>query len=197
MDGNGVLSLRVLVIPEDPTHNGHILRPLVQAILADAGRPSARVQVLVNPRMQGYAQARRVIVELLPLRHRWFDLWLFFPDADRASADAMRRLETDLEELGISLFCCPAEPEVEIYACAAFLRDLRDMNQTWDGIRSNPRLKEEIFEPLLDRIRTVDRSGEGRRVMITQSLRNLPLLFRLCPELKRLRDRIAAHLSEA
>ncbi len=32
--------------------------------------------------------------------------------------------------------------------------------------------------------------------MINQSLRNLPLLFQLCPELQRLRDRIAAHLSE-
>ena len=29
--------------------------------------------------------------------------------------------------------------------------------------------------------------------MIEQSLRNLPLLYQLCPETKRLRDRIAAH----
>ena len=147
--------------------------------------------------MQGYAQARRVIVESLPLRHGWFDFWLFFPDADRASADAMRRLESDLKEQGISLFCCAARPEVEIYACAAFLRDLRDMNQTWDGIRSHPRLKEEIFEPLLERLGASDRTDEGRRMMIARSLRNLPLLFRLCPELKALRDRIADHLAGA
>ena len=30
--------------------------------------------------------------------------------------------------------------------------------------------------------------------MIKASLRNLPLLFQLCPELKQLRDRIAAHV---
>ncbi len=34
-------------------------------------------------------------------------------------------------------------------------------------------------------------------MVIARALRNLPLLFRLCPELKRLRDRIAAHLGEA
>lgn len=31
------MSLRVLVIPEDPTHNGYILRPLTEMVLADAG----------------------------------------------------------------------------------------------------------------------------------------------------------------
>ncbi|MFO1523674.1 MAG: hypothetical protein U1G05_16920 [Kiritimatiellia bacterium] len=37
------MSFKVLVIPEDPTNNGYILKPLVQAILDDAGRPQARV----------------------------------------------------------------------------------------------------------------------------------------------------------
>ena len=32
--------------------------------------------------------------------------------------------------------------------------------------------------------------------MIKKSLRNLPFLFQLCPELKCLRDRIEAHLGE-
>ena len=57
--GNGLVSLRVLVIPEDPTFNGHLLAPLVRALMADAGRPSARVQILENPRVQGYVQADR------------------------------------------------------------------------------------------------------------------------------------------
>ena len=188
------MSFRVLIIPEDPTHNGHILKPLVQALLADAGRPSAQVQILENPRVQGYVQARRAIRDTLLDRYQWFDLWLFFPDADRATADAMRRLE--LEAQGIPLLCCPARPEVEIYACAAFRRDLRDMNQTWNDIRANPRLKEEIFEPLLAKHGDPRRPGGGRDLMIEESLRNLPLLFRLCPELECLRDRVAARLSD-
>ena len=190
------MSFRVLVIPEDPTFNGHILKPLVTVLLADAGRPSARVQVLENPRVQGYVQARQAVRDLLPSRYSWYDLWLFFPDADRANDDAMRKLEADLEEQAISLFCCPAQPEVEIYACAPFRRDLRDANQAWDDIRGNPRFKEEVFDPLLRKHGDPNRPDKGRALMIGQSLRNLPLLYRLCPELKALRDRIAALLCE-
>lgn len=135
------MSARVLVIPEYPTFNGHILAPLVRALVADVGRPSAPVQVLANPRVQGYVQARQAIRNRLSSRYRWYDLWLFFPDADRANNDAMRRLEAELEAQEISLLCCPAQPEVEIYACAAFRRDLRDMNRTWADIRADPRLK--------------------------------------------------------
>ena len=108
----------------------------------------------------------------------------------------MRRLEAELEAQKISLLCCPAQPEVEIYACAAFRRDLRDMRRTWADIRTDPRFKEEIFEPLLKKHGDPDRPDEGRELMMGQSLRNLPLLYRLCPELKVLRDRIAAFLSD-
>ena len=187
------MSFRVLVIPEDPTHNGHILKPLVQALLADAGRPSAQVRILENPRVQGYVEARRAILDTLLDRYQWFDLWLFFPDADRASADAMQSLEADLQTKGISLLCCPAKPEVEIYACAAFRDGLRD---SWEDVRTNIRMKEEIFEPLLAEHGDPRRPSGGRDLMIEESLRNLPLLFRLCPELKCLRDRIVAHLSD-
>ena len=190
------MSVRVLVIPEDPTFNGHILAPLVRALVTDAGRPSARVQVLANPRVQGYVQARQVILNRLSGRYRWYDLWLFFPDADRANDDAMRKLEAELEAQEISLLCCPAQPEVEIYACAAFRRDLRDMKRTWADIRTDTRLKEDIFKPLLKKHGDPDLPGEGRERMTTQSVKNLPLLYRLCPELQVLRDRIAAQLTD-
>ena len=36
----------------------------------------------------------------------------------------------------------------------------------------------------------------GRDLMIGESLKNLPLLYRLCPELTSLRDRIAAVLTD-
>ena len=106
---------------------------------------------------------------------------------------------------GTSLLCCPAQPEVEIYACAAFRRDLRDMKRTWAELRKDPRLKEDVFEPLLERHGDPNLPGEGRERMTTQSVKNLPLLYRLCPELKvhrnyehpsGLRDRIAALLKD-
>lgn len=186
------MSFRALVVPEDPTLNGYILKPLARGLLAHAGKPSARVELLTDPRVRGYDEAVRVVRDELADRYRFFfDLWLFFPDADRASDDAMKRLEADLEAQGITLLCCPALPELEIYACAAF-RD--DLDETWENVRKHPRLKEDIFRPLLDRRGDPRRPGRGRDLMTETSLRNLRLLFQLCPELERLRDRIAAHV---
>lgn len=78
------MSVNVLVIPEDPTLNGYILRPLVRMILADVGKPNANVTVLPNPRLRGYDEAVRVVRNELSKRYSHMDLWLFFPDADRA-----------------------------------------------------------------------------------------------------------------
>ena len=99
----------------------------------------------------------------------------------------------ELEARGRSLFCCPAQPEVEIYACAAFRRD---MSGTWDDARSNPRMKEEVFQPLLAQHGDRRRPGGGRDLMIGETLKKLPLLYRLCPELKYLRERIAKLLTD-
>ena len=71
--------MKVLVIAEDPVHNGQVLKPLAQALLADAGRELARVQIMGNPRIRGYAHALRAIRNEIVGRYRWYDLWLFLP----------------------------------------------------------------------------------------------------------------------
>ena len=140
------MSFSVLVIPEDPVLNGHILKPLAKAIMADAGRPAVKVDVLSNPRLRGYDHAVRVIRDELPERYSFKDLWLFFPDADKATGGAMRALEEYVAKQGIALLCCAAQPEVEIYASVAF-RDY--IPGSWEEARRHPRMKEEIFAPLL------------------------------------------------
>ena len=187
------MSFRVLVIPEDPTNNGYILKPLTKALVADAGKPAAVVKVVDNPRLRGYGGAVHAIRHELADRYAMQDLWLFFPDADLAKPDAMRRLEKDLAGRQITLFCCIANPEVEIFACVPFRED---MSESWDSVRAHPRMKEEIFQPLLDRHGAREQAGGGRKSMIRKSLQHLPLLFQLCPETRALRDRIAAHLRE-
>lgn len=187
------MSFRTLLISEDPSLNGYLLSPLAQAILASAGKPAARVELLTSPRTRGYDHALQVIRNEVPEGLRYHDLWVFFPDADRASEKAMQRLEEDLRSKGVSLLCCPAQPEVDIYACVAYRKRI---GLPWDEIRSHPRLKEEIFMPLLAQYGDPVKSGGGRDILIRESLRNLPLLFRLCPELKILRDRISRHISQ-
>lgn len=187
------MSFKVLIIPEDPTHNGYILYPLMQAILVDAGKPSAKVKVLTNPKLGGYDHALRALKEELPDRYGFWDLWIFMPDADRATALAMNDLEATLRSKNVTLLCCPAQPEVEIYACAAYRKEIE---MGWSRARDDPKMKEDVFLPLLKKFGDARRAGEGRDLMIAESIKNLPLLFQLCPELKALRDRIADRISE-
>ena len=183
------MSFNVLVIPEDPTLNGHILKPLAERLLKDAGKPNARVRVLDKPRLRGYVQAVKAVRYTVAERYGFVDLCLFFPDADLAGARAMQDLEVELRGQGVSLLCCPAQPEVEIFACAGF-RD--ELPGTWEDARTHHRLKEEVFEPLRARLGFRRRApGGGRKSMIDRSLRNLALLYQLCPETERLRNRIA------
>ena len=180
------MSTRVLVIPEDPTNNGYILKPVVEMVMEEVGRPRARVAVLTNPRLRGYDHAVRAIHNELAVRYRHRDLWLFFPDADRATPDAMKYLEDSLKSEDITLLCCPARPEVEIYACVAY-RDAIGIR--WQVARNHTTFKETVFEPLLN-AHGDKRPGGGRGRMTKQSLANRQSFFSRCPEIAKLRDRI-------
>jgi hypothetical protein len=50
-----------------------------------------------------------------------------------------------------------------------------------------------ILKPLVDAIR--NRVGQGRDLLTGMALKNLPHFYRLCPEVKVLRDRIDNHFA--
>lgn len=188
------MSLKVLVVPEDHTNNGAILKPLVSALLADVGKPAALVKVVDRPRLRGYESALAAIKGDLVDLYAWMDLWLFLPDADKASPTAMSALESELGQRGVKLLCCSAVPEVEVYAAAPYSAEI---SGGWAKAREHPRFKEQVFAPLLAAHGDARRPSGGRDLMIAQALQNLPRLYQLCPELRVLRDRIASHLAEA
>jgi hypothetical protein len=175
------MSYRVLVIPEDPTYNGYILRPLAEKMLEEVGRPNAHVMVLTNPKLDGYDHAVQAVKGELRERYGHFDLWLFLPDADRASN--LDALEHALEGKGIRLKCCAAQPEVEAWLLAGHRKHL---GLEWSEIRAHPRLKEEVFEPFLARHGDLRRPGRGRESLMRETLSNYRSLLEMCPELKEL-----------
>lgn len=183
------MSFRVLVIPEDPTHNGYILKPLVERMLEEIGKSNAQVLVLPNPRLTGYDHAVRAIEEELPQRYGFYDLWLFLPDADRAGGVA--KLETKMRARGVRLICCAAKPEVEAWVVAGH-RDV--LTGKWSELRENPRFKEEVFAPFLQKFGDPRAAGGGRDRLIRAALGNYRGLLAVCPELADLEQRIAAAL---
>jgi hypothetical protein len=107
LDGELGVSYKVLVVPEDPTHNGDILEPLITRMMAECGKPNAQVLVLTNPKVQGYEHARQRLPGILE-RYRHFDLCLFMVDSDgKDKSPAFRILEADAESSGIKLFALP------------------------------------------------------------------------------------------
>ena len=139
-------------------------------------RPSARVQILGNPRVQGHVQARQAIRNRLTSRYRWYDLWLFFPDADCANDDAMRRLETELETQRIFVALLRRAAGGGNLRVRCIPRRPTEHERTWAESRMNPRFKEEIFGPLLKKRGNPDLADEGRARMTAQSLKT----FRSC-----------------
>lgn len=183
------MSFKVLVIPEDPTNNGYILKPVVEAVMAEAGKPHAKVTVLTNPRLEGYDQAKGAIRGELLDRYWYVDLWIFIPDADRATPGAMRELEEMTAAKDVWLLCCPIKPEVEILACVA---RRREMNIDWMTARQHPHFKEKVFDPHLAAFGNRRAAGQGRAELTREGLQSMRSLFELVPELGELCERIRA-----
>lgn len=186
------MSFRVLVIPEDPTYNGYILKPIVERMLAELGKPKADVVVLPDPRLTGYDQTVRAIRGDLIDRYRHFQLWLFVPDADRAKG--LARLESEVAEQGVHLFCCAAVPEVEAWLLAGH-RDKLPL--PWGDVRQHRRLKEDIFEPFLAQFGDSRSPGGGRERLVCETLSNYRGLLSVCPELDDLHKRLQTFLSQS
>jgi hypothetical protein len=105
MDGERVLSCRVLIIPEDPTNDQHILRPLVVRLLKECGKGNAKVVILRNPAVSGFEDACGKLPEIRKAFGH-FDLLVFLPDAD--GKDRSQRFAQFEAEPGPKLLCCAA-----------------------------------------------------------------------------------------
>lgn len=185
------MSLRVLVIPEDPTYNGYILQPLIERMLKELGKPNARVTILTSPKLDGYPHAVSAIRSDLADRYSHLDLWLFLPDADRAGG--LAALEEEMAHQGVSLICCAAQPEVEAWLLAGY-RD--ELGTSWPDVRRHPRLKEEVFKPFLARSGDARSPGHGRKALMQQTLGNYRSLLVICPELAELETRLHLFVSQ-
>lgn len=140
--------MKVLVIPEDPTLDQHILKPVVEQIFRDLQRP-ARVFVLQDPHLQGVSQAldRQIVARILDM---WpmIDLFLLIVDRDcvesrQAQLDARA---AQAKEAGKSMLGCLAVEEVEVWALALHRSELPSQ---WSEVRRECHPKERYFDPLV------------------------------------------------
>lgn len=182
------MSGKVLVIPEDPQKNGYILRPFIRKALIEAEFPARDVQVLSDPRPTGYHDALSKIRsnELLQRWGRFARLWLFVPDADVVKPNEMAALESELENKGVKLVCCPAVPELEAWLLAG----AESLPSNWSEMRAERRFKEIYAEPFISKEGNPKAPGEGRAELAERAIRNWPRVLSRCEELKGLVERL-------
>ena len=184
------MSYRVLVISEDATDNGYILKPLVNRMLRECGKPNAEIKVLDNPRPKGYEHAKSLLIEQIPERYSHFDLLLFLPDADGKNRnEEFERLENNANEKGVKLLCCAAVQEVETWLLAGHLEKL---STSWQNIRADVSIKENVFDSFLAGHGDPRRAGGGRDLLMNETLQNYSGLLQRCPELAILQQCIHA-----
>jgi hypothetical protein len=188
------MSYKVVVVPEDPTNNGYILRPLVERVLAACGKPRANVNVLSNPRTQGYDHAKSLLREQLIVRYKNVDLLLFLPDADgKDRTHEFSVLEQSAREIGTRLLCCAAVEEVEAWLLAGHLDKLS--GTPWSDVRADTSVKENAFASFLERHGDDRKPGAGREDLMRTTLKNYDGLKTRCPEIRQLELRVSELIS--
>jgi len=197
------MSINVLVVSENPTYNGSILKPLCARLLQECARPRANIEVLANPRTNGYEHAKslfpRTILDLYSHKH----LVLFLPDSDGLDRSReISRMETEFAQQAatsgksLQLICCAAVPEVEAWLLAGH-SDKWEPDWQWGAMRADRSIKENYFTRFLemhgqDRARYPD---GGRKQLIAEALRNYTAIKQRCPELQELESRVRGHIA--
>jgi hypothetical protein len=185
----------VLIIPEDPTLDRHILKPIVEQIFEDLGR-NARVDVLEDPHLGGVDEAVDAEVVRGIIRDRaMFQLFLLLIDRDCRDREALAA-QREAEHPGKLLVCLAIE-EVEVWMLALHREALRKTSGVhWSEVRQECHPKERYADPLLKAEGWMSKTGRGR----VQAMRKLGAqwqgLLQVCPELGELRQRIARWLEE-
>jgi hypothetical protein len=197
------MSLNVLVVPEDPTYNGAILKPLCERLFQECGRPRANIEVMANPRTNGYEDAKRLFPDSILDLYQHKHLVLFLPDSDGKDRSVeFARLEAEFERQAVTvassirLICCAAVPEAEAWLLAGH-EDKWERDWQWGTMRSDRSIKESYFRPFLEKHGREKSSlpDEGRRQLMVEALRNYGGIKQRCPELQALEIRVRRHIA--
>lgn len=183
------MSLNVLVLAEDITHDQHIVCPVVRAALAALGYPRAVVRPCLDPRFRGVAEATdsNALRAVYDDYRGMVDVFVLCIDRDGKPGrdDTLARLEVEAREHGAALLSVCAHQEIETWALAGSSEfDSRALGLgSWADVREDPDVKERAFEPFA-RLRRLEAGvGGGRKALGLEAGRAYVRQVRAkCPE---------------
>jgi hypothetical protein len=193
--------VRVLVIPEDSRRDKDLLKPLIEALMTEVGRPRAKVRVCERPVLGGVTEALKWerVREIIDLWGGQTDLFLLLVDRDGAQNTGRSSAIASLEQQSTALLGDErallgevAIEEIEVWALAG--HNLPE-GWRWQDIRGEPHPKESYFAPFLVEHRKISGDVAGRAIVAEEAARNIKRILALCPEdLGRLAQRIRERL---
>jgi hypothetical protein len=181
------MSLKVLVIPEDFTKDEHILKPLVERMLTDVGRPNATVLVCRDPNLGGIGEAlklERLRKDVLG-RYPMVDLFILLVDRDGQAGREMTaakieaELAAEVAKRGGRFIAELARQEVEVFMLAG--HDLPG-EWSWQTVRQDPDVKNTYFQEFVRLKGTARLPHDGRKKLMAEAIKNWSRIKSRCPE---------------
>lgn len=192
--------MNVLVIPEDFRKDQYMLKPIVEAMMKEVGKPKARVRVCQDPLLGGIDQALKWerIEEIINRYKGMVNLFLLCVDRDgkEARKASLNNLEQQAANILTSdrlLLAENAWQEIEVWVLAG--HNLPP-DWKWQVIRNEVHPKENYFVPFSKMRSLLDEPGEGRRRLAEEAVRQYGRICQLCPEdIAILQDRIRSWIA--
>jgi hypothetical protein len=194
--------MNVLIIPEDFRKDQYVLKPIIEAMLAQAGKPRANVRVCQDPLLGGVEQALKWerIAEILDRYRAMVHVFLLIVDRDgepgrRAALDRIENLASENQPAARLLLAENAWQEIEVWALAG--QDLPGY-WSWQDVRNEVHPKETYFLPFAEQRGLINEPGQGRKTLARESARNYRRVRSRCPEdVGALEDRIREQVTTA
>jgi len=193
--------MNVLIIPEDFRKDQYVLKPIIQRMFAEAGKPNATIRVCLAPLMGGISEAMKWerIAEVLN-RYPMVQVFLLIVDRDgqQGRRQALKVLEDKANqklEAGRVFVAENAWQEIEVWALAG--QNL-PAGWKWSTIRAEVHPKEAYFEPFARQRGLLNEPGEGRTTLGREAARNYPRVRSRCREdIENLETRLKVWIAES
>ncbi len=189
--------MNVLIIPEDFTHDQHILKPIIEKMLSAIGKPKAKVRVLRDPILGGIGEALKWerLKEIIDERKGMTTLFLLCVDRDGNPnrKEQLDKIEANAKEILSSdrLFLAEnAWQELEVWLLAGH----SDLPTTWkwEDVQNERDPKELYFMPFATKKGVVNEQSQGRKKLAEQA--DYRRISQLCGEVRSLESRIEVWL---
>ena len=177
--------MRILIIPEDFRQDQFLLKPLFASLFQKRlGLSRSRVRVCQDPKLGGVGEALKTerIQEIVDRYKSMVDVFILCIDRDGivSRRQALDDIERNVQAPGISWFFAEAAwEEIETWALAGL--DLPP-EWRWHDIRDELQVKEEYFDPLVERRGLKKSPGRGRKPLGLEAARRIDRILQRCPE---------------